>query len=244
VTVILAIDALEYDLVERFDCAHLHQRYYGKTDIREFSEPRTMVLWTSFMTGMNMERQVLALGDKEMWNLSLDIGKTLFKKFDNPSIIDLPGFSYDLEQHAQERNLLKQYFDTSNSGEKERIRNAYNHLAFEHHRKIKAAFRKALEEDHDFVLGYFSVADVIGHLNFDNTILMRMVYRDLDEIAATVKKDMIVLSDHGMVKLGIFGDHSDYGFWSTRDRDLGTPKITDFYNILLGKRESRPYRQE
>jgi hypothetical protein len=35
--VVLAVDALEYDLVERFDCPHLRQKYYGRTDITEFS---------------------------------------------------------------------------------------------------------------------------------------------------------------------------------------------------------------
>ena len=65
---ILAIDALEYDLVEKFQCRNLMQKFYGKTDISEFSEPRTMVLWSSFMTGRNMEQEILAMGDKEMWN--------------------------------------------------------------------------------------------------------------------------------------------------------------------------------
>jgi len=141
-----------------------------------------------------------------------------------------------MEQHARERELLRQYFETGSPTEKERIREEYNRLAFEHHRRIKEAFGKALSEEHDFVLGYFSVADVIGHLNFGNPVLMKMIYRDLDEIAATVKEDRTILSDHGMVKIGSFGDHSGYGFWSTRDRDLGTPKITDFRGILLEKR--------
>jgi hypothetical protein len=234
--VVFAIDALEYTLVERFNCSHLLQMYHGKTNIAEFSEPRTMVLWTSFMTGMNAESRVMALGDREMWNLSLDIGETFFKSYRNPAVIDLPGFSYDLEQHARERGLLRQYFETENLEEKDRIREEYNRLAFQHHRRIKAAFGKALAEGHDFVLGYFSIADVLGHLNFGNTVLMNMIYQDLDEIAGGVKETMIVLSDHGMVRMGIFGDHSGYGFWSTRDRDLGTPKITDFCNILAEMR--------
>jgi len=236
--VVLAIDALEYDLVERFDCAHLRQQYCGKTDITEFSEPRTMVLWTSFMTGVNSERRVMALGDREMWNLSLGIGETFFRGFRNPAIIDLPGFSYDLQQHARERELLRQYFEAGSPTEKEIIREEYNRLAFEHHRKIKADFSRALSENHDFVLAYFSVADVIGHLNFGNSVLMKMIYLDLDEIAATVKEEMIVLSDPGMVKVGSFGDHSGYGFWSARDRDLGTPKITDFCGILSRKQKN------
>lgn len=235
--VVLAIDALEYDLVERFRCAHLLQRYYGRTDISEFSEPRTMVLWTSFMTGVNSEQRVLSLGDQEMWSLSLDIGETFFRHYANPAVIDLPGFSYDLEQHARERDLLRHYFEAEDAGEKERLRADYNRLAFDHHRTIKAKFKKALAEDHDLVLGYFSVADVIGHLNFGNTALMKMIYRDLDEIAATVTENLIILSDHGMVPLGSFGDHSTYGFWSTGAMDLGTPKITDFCGLLSGKHD-------
>jgi hypothetical protein len=42
----------------------------------------------------------------------------------------------------------------------------------------------------------------------------------------------IVLPDHGVEKIGIFGGHSRYGFWSTGLRDLGNPKITDFEKII------------
>jgi hypothetical protein len=42
----------------------------------------------------------------------------------------------------------------------------------------------------------------------------------------------IVSSDPGMEALGMFGDHSTYGFWSTSFADLGNPKITDFRRIL------------
>lgn len=237
--VVLAIDALEYDLVERFNCRHLMQKYYGKTDISEFSEPRTMVLWSSFMAGKNMEKEVLALGDRGMWDFRLDIKDTFFKEFKDPAIIDLPGFNYDGPQHAKERELLKQYFDASNSEEKEAVRKEYNEHAFAHHRNIKAEFAKALGEGHDFVLGYFSVADVVGHLNFGNTMLMKMIYKDIDEIAAGIKENFIVLSDHGMEAIGMFGDHSGYGFWSTNFNDLDSPRISDFYYIVPGSGPAR-----
>jgi len=230
--VLLAIDALEYDLVEAFNCNHLKQKFYGKTDISAFSEPRTMVLWSSFMTGENMEKEILKMGDKEMWNFKLDIEDTFFTHFENPKILDLPGFNYDKKQHDLERELLKQFFDAEGEEAKDEIRKKYNTHAFEHHRKIKKEFADALEESHDFVLGYFSVADVIGHLNFGNRTLMKMIYRDLDEIAAGVKETLLVLSDHGMEKIGIFGDHSSYGFWSAGFKDLGKPRITDFAGII------------
>lgn len=235
--VIFAVDALEYDLVEELGCRNLMQGHYGKTDISEFSQPRTMVLWSSFMTGKNKEKDVLKDGNREMWEKKWDIRETFFSMFKNPVILDLPGFSYDLKEHKKSRELLKAFFDAKDNEEKEKIREKYNQDAFAHHRKIKKEFLKAIENGHDIVLGYFSIADVIGHLSFGKRMVMRMIYNELDEIAGTIKnkcEKLIILSDHGMKAVGVFGDHSEYGFWSTNFRDLGTPKITDFYSLIKG----------
>ncbi len=236
--VILAIDALEYDKVEEFNCKNLKQEYYGKTDISEFSQPRTMVLWSSFMTGENKEKEVLGEGNQEMWNKKWDIKETFFSKFQNLKVIDLPGFSYDLEAHEKSRKLLKSFFETDDQEEKENIRKEYNKDAFEHHKKVKEQFKKALEEEHDFILGYFSVVDVIGHLNFGNNTLMKMLYKEMDELAEKLRNNdkiekLIVLSDHGMTALGMFGDHSDHGFWSTNFKDLEKPKITEIKDAIF-----------
>ncbi len=51
--VILGIDGLEYEYVKKFNVKNLMQESFGKTNISEFSEPRTMVLWSSFLTGKN-----------------------------------------------------------------------------------------------------------------------------------------------------------------------------------------------
>ena len=231
--VVLAIDALEYDLVEKFQCRKLMQKFYGKTDISEFSEPRTMVLWSSFMTGISMEQEILAMGDKDMWNARIGIGRTFFSSCVNPAIIDLPGYNYDIAQHQAERALLKKFFESTSNSEKESLRKSYNQLAFDHHKKIKKDFVNALGNSHDLVLAYFSVADVIGHLNFGDIFLMKMIYRNLDEIAGSIDSSFLVVSDHGMKPVGFFGDHSSYGFWSSGDHDLGIPKITDFKKITL-----------
>ncbi len=95
-----------------------------------------------------------------------------------------------------------------------------------------------LKEEHDFVLGYFSVIDVIGHLNFGDTDLMRKLYKEMDELAGELRKKdckLIILSDHGMKALGMFGDHGEYGFWSTNFKDLGKPKITDFRELIMAR---------
>ncbi len=235
--VVLAIDALEHDLVKRFECRNLEQDDCGKTDISDFSQPRTIVLWSSFLTGENKEEEVLALGNKEMWNVCWDMDETFLRFFSQQSVIDLPSYSYDLAHHEKERQLLKEFFGTKEADKKDKIKQEYNELCFRHHRLIRDRFMDAIKEDHDLVIGYFSVADVVGHLNFGNTTMMKMIYRDLDDIAGEVRSDpanrVIVLSDHGMKAVGPFGDHSDYGFWSTNTgNDLGNPKITEFFGIL------------
>lgn len=234
--VVYAIDALEHTKVEEYGSNNLKQMQYGKTDISEFSQPRTMVLWSSFMSGQNKEKDVLSDGNEEMWNTRIPTEETFFSKFDNPVVLDLPGYSYDLDVHERSRVLLKKYFNTKDETEKEEAKKEYNKDAFDHHRTVKDQFLKALDEEHDFVLGYFSVADVIGHLNFGNNIMMKMIYKDLDELAEVVKDKadkLLILSDHGMKAIGRFGDHSEYGFWSTSwDGGLTNPKITDFYDVL------------
>lgn len=233
--IVFAVDALEYNLVEEFDCKNLKQKYYGKTDISEFSQPRTMVLWSSFMTGVNREKDVLGEGNKEMWNKKWDTKDTFFKHFKSPVVLDLPGYSYTLDVHEESRKDLKDFFMTEDKEKKEEIRKKYNKDAFEHHKKIKDEFYKALEEDHDLVLGYFSVADVIGHLNFGNKMMMKLIYKDLDDIAKHCAEKgcpVVILSDHGMESVGMFGDHSTYGFWSTNFKDMGNPKITEFCETI------------
>ena len=230
--IVLAIDALEYEKVVEFGCPNLEQQFFGKTDISEFSQPRTMVLWSSFMTGENKESEVLADGDKEMWDKRWPVAQTFFSRYDNPVVLDLPGFSYDLSAHQKSRELLKKFFSAT---EKDAVRKEYNEDAFAHHRKIKEQFLAAIDEDRDFVLGYFSVVDVIGHLNFGNRTLMKILYKEMDDLAklcASKTDRLLVLSDHGMEAIGMFGDHSTYGFWSTNWKDLGTPKITDIGEMV------------
>lgn len=236
--VILAIDGLEYEKVEGCRYENLRQKYCGKTDISQFSEPRTMVLWSSFITGKNKEKEVLEDGNKEMWNKKWDIDETFFSAFDNPAVIDLPGFSYDTETHERSRELLKQFFGTEETYKKEKIRKEYNRQALEHHKEVKEKFLKATSDGrNDIVLGYFSAIDAIGHLNFSNKFLIKMLYGEMEELAGGIRDipsvRLLILSDHGMKALGDFGEHTHYGFWSANFADLGTPKITDFYDLLM-----------
>lgn len=235
--IVFAIDALEYEKVHEYGCEKLMQKFHGKTDISEFSQPRTMVLWSSFMTGQNKEADVLVDGDKEMWSKRWDTADTFFSRFENPEIIDLHGYTSDLDAHEKSRKLLKAYFFEEDENKKPGILKEYNDDAFAFHKTVKEEFLKVLDEEHDFILGYFSVVDVIGHLNFGRKTMMKILYKEMEDIYDEIVKKhpdakILVLSDHGMEAVGMFGDHSDHGFWSTNFADLGTPKITDMANII------------
>ena len=88
----------------------------------------------------------------------------------------------------------------------------------------------------DLVMGYFNLADAIGHLSFGVPRKMTDVYYELEELAKEVKDTddfILVISDHGMKAVGRYGDHTKNGFYSAnRKLALNLPKITDFYNLM------------
>ncbi|MBN2478079.1 alkaline phosphatase family protein [Candidatus Micrarchaeota archaeon] len=227
--VIVGIDGLEYDYVKEFNLPNLMQRNHGTTDLSEFEEPRTMVIWSSFMAGKNLEKEILSR--KNLWEFRLKPEETFFSKFNKHIAIDVPGYTQDMEQHNKERQAMKDYFVDKKISVEE-----YDELVLRHHEKIKDRFFESLEKDYDIVMGYFGAADVIGHLSFGIKSKMKIIYKEMDEIVrkTSEKADkMIVISDHGMKAVGRFGDHSDHGFWSVNfDIKLEKPKPTEFYKIL------------
>ena len=187
-----------------------------------------------------MEKEIVARdGIKVNWDFSLPAKETFLSQFGSYKVIDLPGFNYNHKVHQQSRKLLKAFFDAKDKEEKEKIKKQYNEEAFLHHRKVKEEFLGALESNFDLILGYFSLADVIGHLNFGNKIMMKLIYKELDDLVQNIYQHLssddsvLILSDHGMKGVGQFGDHSDYGFWSlNKNINFRRPKITDFYHWI------------
>ncbi|MFQ6010470.1 MAG: hypothetical protein ACE5J7_05140 [Candidatus Aenigmatarchaeota archaeon] len=227
--VILAFDGLEYEYVKRFGCKNLMQESFGKTDISDFTEPRTIVIWSSFLSGRNTEKEILSM--ENFWDFRLKPEETFFSGFNNFVAIDVPGFTFVRENHAKERQGLKDFFEKKMTVEE------FDKIAFENHKKTKKEFFDALDKGYEIVMGYFGLADVIGHLSFGVESKMKIIYTELDEIARTVNERadirVLIISDHGMKAVGRFGDHSNYGFWSLNNKvELQKPKITDFYGII------------
>ena len=222
---ILALDALDLGLVREFECRSLMQVEYGMTDISEFDLERTVVLWASFLTGRNMEQEIPVKGQ---WEFRLDSNQTLMRFFDTFKAIDVPAFSHK-RSHEEERKLLKDFFDGKASVEK------YDACVWRNHEENKRELFESLDR-FDLVLGYFGLADAVGHLSFGLRDKMRRIYKELDGLANQVMSNddlTLVVSDHGMKTVGRYGDHTKNGFYSLNRRmGLSCPRITDFYDLV------------
>jgi len=223
---ILALDALDQNLVKTFNCKNLMQKEYGQTDITNFKEPRTIVLWASFLTGKNMEAKIPIEGQ---WEFQLKREETFLCYFDSPKAIDVPAYAYEQENHKEERRLLKAYFNENATIEE------YDQLIWKNHEKNKKEFLNSLEQ-HDLLMAYFNLADAIGHLSFGVYTKMKRVYDELENLAGELKSAdnfTLIISDHGMKAIGRYGDHTMNGYYSTnRKLNLHLPKITDFNKTI------------
>jgi len=224
--IILALDALDLEQVQRFNCKNLMQKEHGQTDLSHFKQARTVVLWASFLTGKNLEAEIPI---KTQWEYKVKPEETFLKFFKTYKTIDVPAFSYKQQNHAEERKLLKGYFEDKATIEE------CDTVVWRNHKENKKEFFECLGK-FNLVMSYFDLADFIGHLNFGITEKMARVYHELDKIAEQVKDSddfILVISDHGMKAVGRYGDHSRNGFYSFNHKlGLQLPKVTSFYDLI------------
>ena len=223
--IILALDALDLEQVKKFNCKHLLQKEYGKTDLSDFKQPRTVVLWSSFLTGKNMEPQIPI---KTQWEFKVKPEQTFLKYFKTYKTIDVPAFSHK-PSHVNERELLKGYFEEKVTVEE------FDELVWKIHEENKKEFFEALGK-FDLLMGYFNLADSIGHLSFGISEKMAKVYQELEQLAEKIKDaddSVLIISDHGMKAIGRYGDHNRNGFYSFNHKiGLNLPKITSFHDLI------------
>lgn len=225
--IILALDALDFSMVKKFKCENLMQLECGQTDLSGFRLERTVVLWASFLTGVGMEEKIPV---ETQWKFKLNPEETFFRFFKTYEAVDVPAFSLKDKNHAEERRLLKAYFDDGASVEE------YDAVVWKNHEENKKDFFSCLGR-FDLVMGYFDLADAVGHLSFGVPEKMETVYSELEDLAGEVKLSsndfVLAVSDHGMKPVGRYGDHTKNGFYSAnRGLGLNLPRITDFFNLI------------
>ena len=224
--IIIGLDALDFDMVEKFKCRNLMQIEYGQTELSDFPLKRTVPLWASFLAGKNLYAQIPV---ETQWEYRFSASDTFLKFFNNYRVIDVPAYSHK-PSHKKERDLLKAYFDEETTVEE------FDAFVWKIHEENKKEFFASMGQ-YDLLMGYFNLADSIGHLSFGISEKMKSVYAELEGLAKEVRASsddfILIISDHGMKALGKFGDHSDNGFFSVNKKlGLVSPKITEFYNLI------------
>jgi hypothetical protein len=224
--IILALDALDLQQIQKFNCKNLMQKEHGQTDLSKFEKLRTVVLWASFLTGKNMEKEIPI---KTQWQFKLTPQQTFTIFFETYKTIDVPAFSFKQQNHTEVRKLLKGYFDD------EATIKEYDTVVWRNHEENKKDFFKAVG-NFNLVMGYFDLADAIGHLSFGITEKMAETYHELDNMAGEIKDiddHVLVISDHGMKAVGRYGDHSRNGFYSFNQKlGMNMPEITSFHESI------------
>ena len=246
----MAIDALDINLVEEFGCSNLMLDHRGKTDIAEFCKPpQTMSIWSSFVTGVNKEAEVLACGWNGKWDVGYHLKETFFSNFADPYIIGLAGYNYGMVAIRYIQLLMIRYiavmhrcYSLNDEGPKgKEIRQSFDDATFDYYRRSKELLYSALGKKHDLIVIYVAMIDLIGHMHLPDKGMMRLAYDEVESMAAHVRDmdaDILILSDHGMVMKEFGPAHADdYGYWATNFADLGTPKITDFADIMTSRAE-------
>ena len=249
--IILAFDALEASLVEKWRLKYLLQEYHGVYEAPKspkYGKPHTPNAWTSFITGLPPEVH----GVDDWWSfgrvldwlrkhppLSWIKGKrVLLRKLGiniKPKVVGntalfVPAWNEPTEPREEYAIALEK-------GLEELIKTVWKW-----HKIRKEELFKHLDGEWKLLMAWFDIADMFGHVCWyrcRNELFK--AYLDLNSIAKKVREKVgddtavLIVSDHGMkgTRDGITGDHSPYGFWSLNvEPPLMPKKITDFKPMI------------
>jgi hypothetical protein len=241
---ILAFDALEYDLVVKWRLKQLMQMRYGKYEAAKsprYGKPHTPSAWMTIITGVPPE--VHGIDDWWTYGRILDWLRTkppfvwiknkrriLWKLGLRPRILDKRDIRvktiFDLTPKSialfipgySEPTIFREKLnDALHSGVKEYIKTIWWI-----HEVRKREFFKRLDKDWELFMAWFDIADLLGHTCIVKCRLeLFKAYLDLVKIVNRAKKMLddevfiLIMSDHGMKPMPDgTGDHSDHGFWS------------------------------
>lgn len=167
-------------------------------------------------------------GKTKSLNISQDLRKqTIFDLVKNSKGINIPSFNKERSKETSIHGKIEG--KVSDSDFQEGVKNCFE--------KTKKELMENL--DRDLIMAWFGIADWMGHVYRGDMEKMKETYKKLDDFAGKVKKEfdglVLTVSDHGMKRLGDYGDHTDmnYGYYSSNKKlGLKNPKITDFYEII------------
>jgi hypothetical protein len=253
---ILGLDGLEYNLVEKWNLRGLQQQVCNKiwVPIGPNGIPESPQCWGTFLTGKVIERRPLArtwyktvvkkavAGTKR---ISRSVGLALaqltkgwshvqypslrgttFLDWDGAKPVNAPYYDFD----EQTLKVIERYYLEEWSADS--LLDSYFQLLRNRRKQLAAEVSSAST----VVFAYTHVPDVVQHIAWSKTSVLKRLYRELNELANDIRlrlnsaTPLIIVSDHGS---DLEGSHSEYGFFSS-SHTLPHPikAITDFFPLF------------
>jgi len=237
---ILALDALEIELVDKFDCRWIQQAEYGKVDlspVSRYTSINTQEVFACFLTG----REFAQIGGRRFMEKGILPPEipTIFEMDVCCLEIEVPTFRKSL---GNRHKLLRSWIEKVLKGSLEH--EVYDELVWRYTQAIERELFDLIDLhkglwDWNLIMAYFPTLDLIGHVFHDDITTQAEYYLRMDAMVEKIKRIldeelhgkhvMLIMSDHGMKK----GLHTSYGFYSLNlPLGLKNPKITDFYELI------------
>jgi len=224
---ILALDALEYDFVEKWDLKYLKQKVYGRIELGERynpswgDEPYTPIVFHSFISGLPPEKHKIE--SVATYGRTLDFLRKLMKfipnkrkiarilgitpkaltreHYEHKTIFDevSPSLAIDVPTYNLEIKDWRMDWKAINKQTINTIWAAYQ--------RRKRRILDALKNKHKWKLcmAYIRIADLLGHIYITKKTLKLMnCYLELNSLAGNIQKllpknsILLIMSDHGM----------------------------------------------
>jgi len=248
---IFGIDALDYDLVEKWDLKNLKQLEYNKISVpinKKIGLPLSAEVWASFLTGkyisinLKSSSYIKNIILDVLYYFNIDLLDGFGKKVKN--ILKKLGFS----SPARFKDLNhKTFLDLNNSKEINAIYYSFDHStinALFHYNNGKITFKKLIEEidliyenrkiqilneldnveNVDIIFVYMHAIDILQHLLYNHIKKIKKYYIDIDNYVSLLKNIIDIKFTHSN-----FIIVSDHGF----DFELGNHSIYGYYSSNL-----------
>jgi len=254
---ILALDGLDYRLVEKWNLKNLLQRTHGTYSVSEFNQVKNLSVsvWASFITGRYHrfanwwdKKWLIRIADKIpisdtwKWRFAKLLGASILDKralkapsmFDiipNSIAVNVPVYNEKTEYHVKKLDAL--HF---------RGVDAYIDTIVMNHLSRYDDVCEALNGNGEWNLfmAWFDIADALGHLLMGKKDEMHGIYESLNYMTARMKDKVdkrtifLIVSDHGMEWQEGFGEHTKTAFWSLNiETDWKPKRVVDFFPKIL-----------
>jgi len=247
---ILALDGLDYNLVEKWRLRGIMQRKYGKLRVPVTEEGFALSpqVWASFLTGRTEEKKfvkpkllVLVETLRKYIPLSLGIGKKISKILGTPPIYpelnrdtfltELPENSYYVFNfpyiNFQGLEILRGFIKGEYS-----LKDTRHILRKLYQLRMRQVLNLTRREE-QLILAYMEFPDLTQHF-FPNRAILHH-YLTLDTFIKRLSKRLvdrvlILVSDHGFDPKTRM--HTDYGFYSA-NMDIKLTDIREFHDLIL-----------